>query len=321
MPELTVIIPAHNPDEGRLGRTLAALRVQSLSPGLWETILVDNASAQFPSQARCAQIGPSTVRIVREPKVGLTAARCRGFAESRAPVCVLVDDDNVLAPNYLETVLRAFSAEPRLGAIGGRSLPEFESCPPPWAREFDGLLALRDLGPKLLRAAWSSPEGRSYPVCAPLGAGMAIRRSAADSYASAVNADSNRKGLDRSGSALVSGGDNDLVMVALEAGHEVAYLPDLQLTHLIPRRRIERDYLGALNRAIARSWVRALHGIVLWPASPPRSVWLRQARAWLRMRAWRGPAEWIRWQGACGNFEGRGDIWNLARSKAVASDS
>jgi hypothetical protein len=132
----------------------------------------------------------------------------------------------------------------------------------------------------------------------------------AQAYAAALAEDPRRAAFDRTGRQLVSGGDNDLVMTALEAGCGVAYFPELVLTHLIPARRLERDYLGALNRAIMRSWVRvlALHGIVLWPPVSRASVPLRQARAWWRTRAWAGPAEWIRWQGRCGQFEGQADI-------------
>jgi hypothetical protein len=99
-------------------------------------------------------------------------------------------------------------------------------------------------------------------------------------------------------------------MTILETGAAVAYFPELVLTHLIPARRIERRYLGALNRAIARSWVSvlALHNLQPWPAISRRTLRLRQLRAWLRTAAWRGPAEWIRWQGRCGQFEGQGDL-------------
>jgi hypothetical protein len=140
---------------------------------------------------------------------------------------------------------------------------------------------------------------------------MALRREAASAYVTALDRHPERRGFDRTGSRLVSGGDNDLVMAVLESGWAVAYRPELSLRHLIPPRRSEVDYLGELNRAIARSWVRilALHDIKLWPPIAPRTVALRQARAWLRTRAWRGPAEWIRWQGRCGMFEGQADIF------------
>lgn len=45
--------------------------------------------------------------------------------------------------------------------------------------------------------------------------------------------------------------------------------------------------------------------------SPPIAPWtvpLRQLKAWFAYRAWAGPAEFIRWQGACGRFEGPADL-------------
>ena len=108
----------------------------------------------------------------------------------------------------------------------------------------------------------------------------------------------------------MSGGDNDLVMTILETGLAVSYLPNLQLTHIIPSGRMQRAYLGTLNRAIARSWVRvlAIHGIRPWLPVAKSTVPLRQTKSWFRTRAWNRPASWIRWQGACGHFEGLADL-------------
>ena len=307
---LTIIIPAHNPESGRLRRVIAGLGAQTVPPDTCEILVVDNASNPPLSFASIAAETPAGVRIVREETLGLTAARLRGFAEARGDLFVLVDDDNVLARDYLENAARCFAADARLGAAGGRCLPDFESPPPSWTREFDGLLALRDLGDQPERESWETATERVYPRCAPVGAGLVLRRAAAEAYAAALAADPRRRAFDRAGSQLVSGGDNDLVMTTLEAGYAVAYRPELALTHLIPIRRIQRAYLGALNRAIARSWVRvlAIHGIVPWPPISRGTVGLRQARAWVRARAWRGPAQWVRWQAACGTFEGRADL-------------
>jgi len=307
---LSVIIPTHNPQPERLRRTLAGLRAQTLPVSEWELVLVDNASADAAAFARLDLGWQGRARVVREEQLGLTAARLRGFAESRGQLLVLVDDDNVLDPGYLAAVVRHFAVDAELGAIGGRSHPEFEAPPPPWTREFDGVLALRDPGATPQRAAWSDSQPRGYPVCAPIGAGLALRRSGAEAYAAALANDSRRRSFDRTGAQLISGGDNDLIMTILAGGQAVAYFPDLQLTHLIPPRRSERSYLGALNRAIARSWVRvlALHGIRPWRPVPRSTVGLRCLRSWFRLRAWQGPAQWVRWQGACGHFEGLGDL-------------
>jgi len=302
MPNLCVIVCTHNPHQGRLDRTLAALRAQTLSHSEWECLLIDNASTP-PLDLNLGS--DSNLRVIREIRPGLTFARQRGLLETKASICIFVDDDNALAPDYLETALRLSTAHPRVGAFGGRSQPEFETAPASWVREFDSLLALRDLGSEQ-RIVPNEIPLQQYPSCAPIGAGMVIRREAAQSWLNAPT-----QGLtDRRGDELTSGGDNDIVLALFSSGWDIAYFPSLVLTHLIPAQRIERGHLGALNRAIARSWIRVLklHGICPWPHIDPWSVTIRQTRAWLRARAWRGDAAWVRWQGYCGHFEGLADI-------------
>jgi glycosyltransferase involved in cell wall biosynthesis len=317
--KLSVIIPAYNPHPGRLVRTVAGLRAQTLPVVDWELVIIDNASTEMAGFKALDLSWHPRARIVREPKLGLTAARLRGFAEGSGEAFVMVDDDNVLVPGYLAEVVRVFATEPRLGAVGGRSVPEFEAPPAAWTREFDGNLALRDLGDQPLRGDWRGSGRRIYPTCTPIGAGMALRRSGVEAYARALEGDPRRRAFDRTGTQLISGGDNDLAMTVLDEGLDVGYQPELQLTHLIPTGRSQRKYLGALNRALSRSWVRvlALHGIQLGRPISRATVGLRQARAWVRTKAWKGPAEWVRWQAMCGHFEGLADLGGLPQAEEV----
>jgi glycosyltransferase involved in cell wall biosynthesis len=303
--EVSVIIPTHNPNPERLRRVFAGLGAQTLPAGRWETILVDNASVPPVGPPLAA---PANLRLVPEPTLGLTAARRRGFAEGRAPLAVLVDDDNVLAPDYLENVVRIFGAHPELGAIGGRSLPEYERAPEPWQAEFLPLLALRDPGDQARQSRGFPPGNgapREYPSeTAPIGAGMALRQEAVRTWLEAAD----RGGpSDRRGGELTSGGDNDIVLTIMARGWEVGYFPELKLVHLIPASRLEAGYLARLNRGIQKSWMQVLrrHDANPWPPIPRWTVPLRQLKAWFTHRAWSGPAARVRWQGACGHFEGR----------------
>ena len=309
---ITVVLPTRNPDRERLDRSLQGLVVQALPRDDWELVVVDNGSAPAVADGKFPQMG-CPIRVVREHRVGLTPARLAGIHAARGQVIVFVDDDNVLRSDYLAQVARLFDGRPKLGAAGGPVIPEWEAPPPAWTHEFHGLLALRDLGPAIQIA----PGGPNvpWPNFAPVGAGMAIRREFAQAYAAAVIKDTRRKRLDRSGSSLASGGDNDLVFTTLHAGGDVGYFPDLQLTHLIPAGRLEPKYLGMLNRGIMRTWVQvlALHGQCPWPAIASRSVALRATRAYLRARAWRGPAERVRWAGMLGQFEGQAELSRTPR--------
>ena len=308
-PELTVIIPAHNPDSPRLRRTLLGLRAQSLPAARWETVLVNNASESFPDFGFLAECTLENLSVVEEPILGLTAARRRGFDAARADLAVLVDDDNVLAPDYLEQVLALFAARPRLGTAGGKSLPEFATEPPGWTRDFFPLLALRDLGEQEIVATGLRPPGarrNEYPACAPIGAGMAVRRECWMAW----QENCRRAGAelsDRRGGELTSSGDNDIVLCAMQAGWHTGYFPQLRLTHLIPDSRLTPEYLARLNRGIQQSWMQVLtrHEACPWPPLSSTGARLRKIRAWLAYRAWGSPAARIRWQGACGHFDGR----------------
>lgn len=307
-PLLSVLIPTHNPHPGRLQRTLAGLREQTLPADQWETILVNNASTAWPGPGFFAGCAPAGFSIVEEPALGLSTARRRGLDAARGGIAVLVDDDNVLAPDYLARVLAIFARHPRVGLAGGKSMPEFEQPPADWQREFLPLLALRDLGPAELISTGLRPPGSRhnvYPEFAPIGAGLALRRAAWAAWLDARRAGAALS--DRRGAELTSAGDNDIVLCAMQAGWEAGYFPELCLTHLIPAGRLEAGYLARLNRGIQKSWLQvlALHHASPWPPLTPAGARLRQFKAWFTHQPWRSPAARIRWQGACGHFEGR----------------
>jgi glycosyltransferase involved in cell wall biosynthesis len=238
---------------------------------------------------------------LHERELGLTPARKRGLREARAPIVLFVDDDNVLEPDYLEASLELMSSDPRIGAAGGRSFPTFESQPEPWHTEFFSQLALRDPGDKPLV---SQPGIHTYPIFAPIGAGLLLRATASAAWLEKSGANAPP---DRPGASLSSAGDNDLVFTILEADWSVAYSPRLRLTHLIPASRLEAGYLARLNRGIQESWIRVLrlHNVCPWPQLTRTGAVIRKFRAWFKHRAWRKGAPRVRWQGACGHFDGR----------------
>jgi glycosyltransferase involved in cell wall biosynthesis len=306
--EISVILCTHNPDHERLHQTLAGLHAQTLPADQWETILVDNASTRPLSPDDVSPSEAAPFRLLREPALGLTHARRAGLRAARGNYALFVDDDNVLAPDHLEQTLAAFSRLPRVGALGGKSLPSFAAplADDDWRREFFPLLALRDLGEnELISDGLRGPASKNnhYPSFAPIGAGMALRREAFSAWLDqAVSSLSDRRGRE-----LSSAGDNDIVFSVMRSGWEVAYVPSLRLTHLIPESRLTPAYLARLNRSIQKSWqqVLALHDGSPWPPIARWTLPLRHLKSWLNHRAWRGPAEHIRWQGACGHFEGR----------------
>lgn len=308
MSDISVLIATHNPHPGRLARVLASLEAQSLPRERFEVLLIDNASDRVDLRSLPSRHSLPLQRL-EEPQLGLSHARRCGMRAARSELLVLVDDDNVLAADFLERALALAAAHPGVGSFGGRVVAEFEHPPLAWHHEFFSLLALVDHGPD--ERIFSADEFRkhpSYPAIAPVGAGMLLRRGAATAWLDrdAARPDSQRLS-DRRGNSSASSGDNDIVLCALESGWDTAYFPQLQLTHLIPTSRLHTAALGRLNRGIQRSWQQLLrlHRISPWSALSAPGARLRCWRAWWTFRTWRSDAHWVRWQGACGHFEGR----------------
>lgn len=301
---LSVIIPTYNPNLNRLNLTLASLKIQQLPLPQWELIIIDNNSSNNFGKLIDLTWHPSA-RIVKEDRPGLTHARMKGFREARTAIIVMVDDDNVLDNNYLEEVLNIFDKQSELGAMGGKSIALFEDRPPVWLPEFYENLAVRDLGDEIIISKWNF----MYPVAAPIGAGMAVRRAALDQYVNKLLTQENVI-TDRIGTSLSSGGDNDIILEIVKAGWLVGYFPALLLQHIIPKQRMQTQYLAQLVNNSNRSWIRLLenHGINPWPKIAPWTLPFRKVKAWFVHKAWLKPVNYIKWQGACGIFEGLAEI-------------
>ena len=185
---MTVVVCTHDPREDYLALTLGALKRQTLDHNEWELLIVDNASNR-PLEQRVDLYWQRKARVVREERLGLFHARLRSFHEAEGEILVYLDDDNLLCSDYLDQARMAMIADSTLGAVGGKSIPRYEVPPPPWFAELGLDLACRDLGEEELYAAWPAPNQgeRVYPHCAPIGAGLVIRRKAYESYVRAAS--------------------------------------------------------------------------------------------------------------------------------------
>ncbi len=124
-PFITVIVCTHNPRVDYLGRVLDSLKTQNLAEDQWELLLIDNASLQ-PLASRFDISWHSTARHIREDELGLTPARLRGIRESKGELIVFVDDDNVLASDYLQSAVQIAEDHAFVGAFGASIKGEFE---------------------------------------------------------------------------------------------------------------------------------------------------------------------------------------------------
>jgi glycosyltransferase involved in cell wall biosynthesis len=250
--EVSVVVCTHNPRIDYIERVLAGLRGQTLPYSRWEMLVVDNASKE-PVAERCDLSWHPKGRHIVEPTLGLTAARLRGIAEASSELIVFVDDDNVLAPDYLEQAVRVADRYPFLGVWGGSAIAEFETEPESWARPYLPFLALREC----VRDDWANLL--SHNESRPNGAGMCLRRSVAEGYAFRVRNDARHVLLDRRGVDLLACGDSAIDYAACEMGLGTGSIKALRLTHLIPSVRLTKEYFLRLMERFECSYVLFAH--------------------------------------------------------------
>jgi glycosyltransferase involved in cell wall biosynthesis len=238
--DLSVIICTHNPHPDYLDRVLKSLAAQTLPKARWELLLIDNASNVALAEAWDLSWQPSA-RHIREHELGLTPARLRGIREAQSDNLVYVDDDNLLAPDYLETALRLLNEHPNLGAIGAGVLePAFEVPPPPELEPHLGYLTLRQVP----EARWGN--FMKDQLCVPWGAGLCVRRAVAQTYERLVRRLGHSELLDRRGDRLYGHGDLIFSCSALLLGQGFGVFPALRVTHLIRAERVSHRYILAL---------------------------------------------------------------------------
>jgi glycosyltransferase involved in cell wall biosynthesis len=253
--KLSVIICTHNPREDYLRRTLESLDRQSLPKDQWEFLLIDNASRE-PVAASWDLSWHPAGRHVLEEELGLTPARVRGIRETATDLIVFIDDDNVVDFRYLERVIRIAGDNPNLGCFGaGYLIPEYEDNPAAELEPFMPMLALRE--EPLPR--WSNIP-TDYWV--PWGAGLAVRRDLAGWYEESVSSSKAKEMLDRKGTGLNSCGDDEFSWLACENGLGRGIFPELRITHLIGRNRVQKSYLLAIaeGHAFSHALLRFIHG-------------------------------------------------------------
>jgi glycosyltransferase involved in cell wall biosynthesis len=259
---ISVVVCTYNPADQLLARALDAILLQDFDIAEWELLLVDNNSN--PPVSERPWIRDRNVRVVTESEQGLSKARECGLRTARGSILVFVDDDNLLAPDYLRNV-NAIFRNPKIGVASGAIEPEYEKQPEPWFIPFEPMLAIRRFDTE-----WSYftniPLFNSYFA---IGAGMAVRREVIEGYYRSISeGDAYLPG--RVGSDLSSAEDIDLDFFAISKGYLIGSVGSLKLRHVIPAARTTPDYVTRLAIASTRSaaelnakWSRTFNGDVI----------------------------------------------------------
>lgn len=246
-----------------LDRTLDSLTALELPVSLqWELLVVDNVSDDDTAASLRKYAERLPLRVVVEPRIGLSHARNAAIADARGVYIAWIDDDVIVDAAWLRAYTEAFRAWPDATFFGGPITPELEGTPPHWLKvalpHVDNAYAARDLGSEPVELTRDTlPFGANFVVRT-----LEQRRHPYDPE------------LGRRDSALFAGEEWAVLGALLAEGASGRWVPGARLRHVIaPERqsvRYLRRYYFGNGMSLART--RDAEGEATW-LGRPRWVW------------------------------------------------
>ena len=232
LPRASVVVPTLCRKPDALLRTIDSLLAQDYPD--YEVIVVDNRHDE-----RAGPLPPlpldSPVRVVRERRRGISAARNRGVAVATGDLVAFTDDDAVVERDWLRVLGSRFAVDTEVEAIGGAVLPsELQTEPQLWFEEFYGGFTRSFRAETLSRKRRQSGVFPYAPATFGAGCNMAFRRLTLERTGGFITS---------LGAGTPARGGEDLAMFIelVTGGATVAFEPAALVRHC--HRRTEREFL------------------------------------------------------------------------------
>ncbi|CAN3126950.1 glycosyltransferase family 2 protein [Mycobacterium sp. smrl_JER01] len=236
-PAITVVICTRD----RVAMLQTALdSVLALEYPNFEVIVVDNAAATDATRRHVEALGDPRVRVIEEPRPGLSRARNAGLLAAAGDVVAFTDDDVVVDRHWLSAVARGFTRGRAVSCVSGL-VPAAELRTPAQAY-FDS------------RVGWSECMSVRVFDRADPPADIPLFPFAVGHYGTGANFAVDRDVLLRlggfdealgAGSPTGGGEDLDMFFRVLRAGGQLVYDPAAVVWH---RHRASGDGLAAQSR-------------------------------------------------------------------------
>lgn len=233
LPKISVVICTYNRCS-KLRDTLVSLAQMSVSEDLpWELVVVDNNSSDETKAVveAFAEESCLNTKYVLECAAGLSHARNRGIAESRGAIISFLDDDVIVAPDWLSEIWKAFDQYAAM-CVGGRVLLHGDPQMPTWWHQtFDVAVGKFDRGNNVVRYENSDTE------LIGIGANMSFRRIVFEKYG-VFNTE-----MGRIGNQHRTGEETEVVLKLRRNNELVIYYPRAVVYHCVPGDRFSKRYL------------------------------------------------------------------------------
>jgi glycosyltransferase involved in cell wall biosynthesis len=250
--DLTVAIPTYN-GESSLSEVIERLRHQTDVEHLnWEIIIVDNNSKdgteKLIQEYQEHWNHPFALRYILESEQGAAFARNRAVKEAKGEIIAFLDDDNLPANNWITEACKFLETHPKAGVLASQIHGNFEVEPPENIKPILFYLAITERG---TNAHIYEPKRKGFPP----SAGLVVRRNAWKD-----NVPTRPFLVGRVGSSMLGSEDAEALFYIYKAGWEIWYNPGMEIEHVIPVWRLEKNYLISLMRGVglARYHLRML---------------------------------------------------------------
>ena len=241
-PQFTITVCTWN-RAASLRQTLRSFLALDAVPGAaHEILVVDNNSRDDTAAVLAEFAGALPLRVVHEPRQGLSHARNRAVASAHGAAILWTDDDVQVRPDWLAAYAAALHRHPEADLFGGVIHPRFDGRPPRWLRAgwtaVQDAYAARDLGPAGFELE---------PVVAqlPYGANFAVRTALLRRY-----------GFDPAlgliGSHRQVGDETALLAQMMHDGARGRWVAGAVVYHRVPRHRQRLSFVRAHYRAAGR---------------------------------------------------------------------
>ncbi len=119
LPFISVVVPVRN-GEAMIADCVESILACDYPPDRHEILVIDNASTDATAEV----VARHPVRLLSEPRRGVSFARNRGIAEGRGDVFAFIDGDCLADPAWLRELARPFE-DAEVGCVAGelRHLP------------------------------------------------------------------------------------------------------------------------------------------------------------------------------------------------------
>jgi glycosyltransferase involved in cell wall biosynthesis len=227
-----------------LDACLDSLDTQTIGPGEYEVIVVDNGSTDTtPECLRTWETGgPSRRRVLVEPEPGVSRARNRAIDAARGDIVLFLDDDAIAPRGWVEAHLAAYQRVPAAVFVGGPIVLSWPFGRPRW------------LTPRLEHWFSALDHGdcahRLNPPHFPYAANMSLRRT----HLLEIGGFSPRLG--RRGRSLISSPEHPLAKRCWERDWVVYYDPATLVQHRVIGDRTNRRWVLRRGWAQGRSNAR-----------------------------------------------------------------